>query len=180
TGQSISFSTPEKMQAAKEAERLERLPEILEAFENAVTQEQTGEAGGIEVTLMEMELYERLQGSNSFYVESNEEMVWTRIRLRLKNTGSTEVWVFPSTFIPGAEDRFFGMVADGEANLYRPSDVINLGLEDMYRKTLQAGETMEGNVYFKLPRDLVTQEDSMVLYYFCGAETAAVLLPAQN
>lgn len=180
TGQSISFSTPEKMQAAKEAERLERLPEILEAFENAVAQDQTGEAGGIEVTLMEMELYERLQGSNSFYVESNEEMVWTRIRLRLKNTGSMDVWVFPSTFIPGSEDRYYGIVADREANIYRPSDVINLGLEDMYGETLEAGETMEGNVYFKLPRDLAVREDSMVLYYFCGAETASVLLPAQN
>ena len=180
TGQSISFSTPEKIQAAEEAERLERLPEILEAFENAVAQDQAGEAGGIEVTLMEMELYERLQGSNSFYVESNEEMVWIRIRLRLKNTGSMDVWVFPSTFIPGSEDRYYGIVADREANLYRPSDVINLGLEDMYGETLEAGETMEGNVYFKLPRDLAVREDSMVLYYFCGAETASVLLPAQN
>lgn len=180
TGQSISFSTPEKIQAAEEAERLERLPEILEAFENAVAQDQTGEAGGIEVTLMEMELYERLQGSNSFYVESNEEMVWTRIRLRLKNTGSMDVWVFPSTFIPESEDRYYGIVADREANIYRPSDVVNLGLEDMYGETLEAGETMEGNVYFKLPRDLAVREDSMVLYYFCGAETASVLLPAQN
>ena len=129
---------------------------------------------------MEMELYERLQGSNSFYVESNEEMVWTRIRLRLKNTGSMDVWVFPSTFIPGSEDRYYGIVADREANIYRPSDVVNLGLEDMYGETLEAGETMEGNVYFKLPRDLAVREDSMVLYYFCGAETASVLLPAQN
>lgn len=180
TGQRISFSTPEKMQAAREAERLERLPEILEAFENAVTQNQTGEAGGIEVTLLEMELCERLQGNNYSYVESDEEMVWTRLRLRLKNTGSMEIWVFPSMVISGSEDRFFGIIADREANLYRPSDVINLGVEDIYRENLEAGETIEGNVYFKLPRNLAAQEDAMVLYCFCGTETASVLLPIQN
>lgn len=178
TGQIISFSTPEKIQAAKEAERLERLPEILRAFANAGSGDQTGMTGGIEVTLLEMELYERM-GSGFFYVESNEEIVWTRIRLRLKNTGNTDVWVFPFTLTQGSEDRFSGIVTDREANLYRPWDVVNLGLDDMYGEKLAAGETMEGNVYFKLPRALVSQEDSMILYYFCGTETASVLLPEQ-
>ena len=179
TGQSISFSTPEKIQAAKDAERLERLPEILNAFENAAGPNQTGEAGGIEVSLLEVELYETM-GSGFFYVESNEETVWTRLRLRLKNTGSTDVWIFPSTFTAGAEDKFTGIIADREANLYRPWDVVNLGLDDMYGETLAAGETMEGNVYFKLPRDLVSRENSLIMYYFCGSGTASVLFPGQD
>ena len=179
TGQSISFSTPEKIQAAKDAERLERLPEILKAFENAAGPNQTGEAGGIEVSLLEVELYETM-GSGFFYVESNEETVWTRLRLRLKNTGSTDVWIFPSTFTAGAEDKFTGIIADREANLYRPWDVVNLGLDDMYGETLAAGETMEGNVYFKLPRDLVSRENSLIMYYFCGSGTASVLFPGQD
>ena len=177
TGQDISFSTPEKMQAAMEAERLERLPEIQKAFEDAVTQDQTGEAGGIQVTLLEMELYERM-GTGFFYVESNEENVWTRIRLRLKNTGSLDVRVFPVVVESGSEDQFSGMIADSEANLYRPQDIINLGLEDMYGETLEAGETMEGNVYFKLPRELVSQGDSLILHSFCGSGKTSVLLPA--
>lgn len=178
TGQRISFSTPEKMQAAKEAERLARLPEIQNAFETAKTQEQTGEAGGIQVTMVEMELYEILQGSNSSYMESSEKNIWTRIRLLLKNTGDTEVRVFPSVVISGSQDQFFGIIADREANLYKPTDIVGLGLEDIYGEALPAGETVEGNIYFKLPRELVSQEDALVLYYFCGTETDALLLPA--
>ncbi len=179
TNQSFSFTTPEKKLAAKEAERLERLPEIQKAFENAGTQDQTGTVGGIEVTLLDMELYEQLQGSNSFFVESNEEMIWTRIRLRLENTGDMDVRAFPTIAIPGSDDQFSGIISDREANLYRPTDVINLGLEDIYGEVLPAGESIEGDVYYKLPRDLVSQEDSMVLYYFCGTETGSVLLPGK-
>ena len=179
TGQSISFSTPEKIQAAKDAERQERLPEILMAFDNAAGPDQTGGAGGIEAVLLEMELYERM-GSGGFYVESNEETVWTRLRVRLKNTGSTDVWVFPSMFAEGEENKFIGVIADREANLYRPWDVVNLGLDDIYREKLAAGESMEGNVYFKLPRDLVSQGDSLILYYFCGDQASSVLLPSQD
>ena len=62
TDKTISFSTPEKEEAAKEEERLERLPEIQKAFENAGAQDQTGTVGGIEVALLDMELYEQLKG----------------------------------------------------------------------------------------------------------------------
>lgn len=61
TGKVISFSTPEKKEAAKEEERLKRLPEIQAAFENGAAPGQAKTAGGIEVTLLEMELYEQLR-----------------------------------------------------------------------------------------------------------------------
>lgn len=180
TGRTFSFSTPEKTEAAKEAERLERLPEIQRAFEDAENPDQTGTANGIEVSLLDMELCEKLQGSNSSFVESSEEMVWTRIRLRLKNTGDVDVRAYNIVVISGSDDQFFGVVADREANLYRPTDVINLGLEDLYGELIPAGETIEGNVYYKLPRDLVFQKDSMILYCFCGTEAVSVLLPTES
>lgn len=71
-----------------------------------------------------------------------------------------------------------GVIADKEGNLYRPTDIINLGLEDIYSEELLAGETVEGNIYFKLPRELAASEDSLVLYCFCGNDTASLLLPA--
>ncbi|MEY8336411.1 DUF4352 domain-containing protein [Lachnospiraceae bacterium 62-35] len=179
TGKTINFSTPEKKEAAKEEERLERLPEIQKAFENAGTQDQTGTVGAIEVTLLDVELYEQLKGGYSSFVQSDEENIWTRIRLRLKNTGNMDVRIFSSFVISGSDDQFFGLVADREANLYRPTEIIGLGLEDIYSKTLPAGETIEGDVYFELPRDLVSKADSLVLYYFCGTDTASILLPAK-
>lgn len=179
TDKTITFSTPEKKAAAKEAERLERLPRIQGAFENAGAPDQTGTAGGIEVTLLDMELYERLQGRHSSYVQSDEKTIWTRIRLRLKNTGSTDVRIFSSWIVTDSDDQFFGLVSDKDANLYRPTEIVGIGLEDIYGESLPAGETIEGDIYFELPRDLVSKEESLVLYYFCGSDTGSLFLPAK-
>lgn len=177
TNKTITFSTPEKKEAAKEEERQKRLPAIQEAFENAVASGQTETAGGIEVTLLDMEIYEQLQGSNSNFVQSDEEMVWTRIRLKLKNTGDRDIWLFTVT-VSDFDDHFVGVIADKEGNLYRPTNIINLGLENIYSETLSADETIEGDIYFELPRELVAKENSLVLYCFCGSDTAPLLLPS--
>ncbi|MBD5482899.1 MAG: hypothetical protein HDR15_10345 [Lachnospiraceae bacterium] len=46
-----------------------------------------------------------------------------------------------------------GVIADEEANLYRPADIINLDLED-------------------------TKEDALVLWIFRGEDAVSSLLPA--
>ncbi len=176
TDKSIEFSTPEKMAAAAEEERLARLPLVQEAFSQAVVSGQMTSGGSMEVTITGMETYEQLQGTNSFYVSSNEDMIWTRISIRVKNTGSTEMRLFSHGVIGGSKDQLFGMIADEEANMYRPVDVINLGLEDIYGLSLPAGDTVEGNVYFKLPRELVAKENALVFMFFCGDDEVSAFL----
>lgn len=178
TNKTITFSTPEKKAAAKEEERQKRLPEIQAAFENAVEPGRTETAGGIEVTLLDMEIYEQLK-RGFFSVESNEKTVWTRIRLRLENTGDMDIWIIPLVAVPDSDD-FFGVIADKEANLYRPIDIVNLGLENIYHEKLLAGETIEGDIYFQLPRDLVAKESSLVLYCSCGSDTAPLFIPSRQ
>lgn len=175
----IEFSTPEKIAAAAEEERLSRLPLVQEAFSQAVSLGEMTSGASMEVTVTGVETYERLQGSNSSYVDSNEDMVWTGISIRIKNTGSTEMYLF-SLWSDGSEGKLVGIIADEEANLYRFTDIINLGLENIYSYNLQAGDTVEGNIYIKLPRELIMKEDALVLWIFRGADSVSVLLPAVN
>ena len=98
--------------------------------------------------------------------------------MRIRNTGTEELNVFHLVFhlvFYGGGNKLFGIVADKDANLYKPVDVINLGLEDIHGQFLPAGETLEGRVYFKLPRDRMA-DGSLALLFFCGAEEAAFLL----
>lgn len=177
TDKKIEFSTPEKIAAAVEEERLARLPLVQDAFSQAAEPGQMTSGTGMEVTVTGMETYERLQGSNSSYVDSGADTIWTRISIRIKNTGSTEMSLFP-LWSDGSESQLSGIIADEEANLYRPTDIINLGLENIYSYHLQAGDTVEGNIYIKLPRELVEKEDSLVLWIFRGESSVSALLPA--
>ncbi|MDE5818818.1 MAG: hypothetical protein K2I07_05795 [Lachnospiraceae bacterium] len=177
TDKKIEFSTPEKIASAAEEERLARLPLVQDAFSQAAAPGQMTSGAGMEVTVTGMETYERLQGSNSSYVDSGADTIWTRISIRIKNTGSTEMYLFPLRS-HGSESELVGVIADEEANLYRPTDIINLGLENIYSYQLQAGDTVEGNIYIKLPRELVAKEDALVLWMFRGEDTVSSLLPA--
>lgn len=174
----VEFSTPEKIAAAAEEERLARLPLVQDAFLQAAVSGQMTSGADMEVTVTGMETYERLQGSNSSYVDSGADTIWTRISIRIKNTGSTEMTLFPVWLSHGSESEFVGVIADEEANLYRPTDIINLGLENIYSYDLQAGDTVEGNIYIKLPRELVAKEDALVLWIFRGEDAVSSLLPA--
>ena len=174
TGKTITFSTPEKIAAAKDAERLERLPLVEEAFANAAAPGQSLSLGTAEVTLLGTEQLETLQGDSLAAMHSTEEEVWCAMDMRIRNTGTEELNVFHLVFYGGGNE-LFGIVADKDANLYKPVDVINLGLEDIYGQFLPAGETLEGRVYFKLPRDRMA-DGSLALLFFCGAEEAAFLL----
>lgn len=179
-GNAIEFSTPEKMAAAAEEERLSRLPLVQDAFSQAAVPEQMTSGAGMEVTITDMETYERLQGSKSSYVNSGKDTIWTRIRIRVKNTGSTEMYLFPWGWTDGSESQLVGVIADEEANIYRPTDIINLGLENIYGFNLPAGDTAEGNIYIKLPRELVAKENSLVLILFRGKDSVSALLPAEK
>lgn len=173
----VEFSTPEKIAAAAEEERLARLPLVQDAFSQAVDPGNMASGTGMEVTITGMETYERLQGSNSSYVDSGTNTIWTRISIRIKNTGNTDMYLFPLRSY-GSESQLAGIIADEDANLYNPTDIINLGLENIYGYQLQAGDTVEGNIYIKLPRELVAKEDSLVLWIFRGESSVSALLPA--
>lgn len=52
--------------------------------------------------------------------------------------------------------------------------------EDIYSYNFPEGDTVEGNIYVKLPRELIIKEDALVLWIFCGEDSVSVLLPAVN
>lgn len=176
----VEFSTPEKIAAAAEEERLARLPLVQDAFSQAAAPGQMTSGTGMEVTITGMETYERLQGTNSSYVNSGVDTIWTRISIRVKNTGSTEMYLFPHGWSTGSDSQLVGVVADEEANIYRPTDIINLGLENIYGFHLASGDTAEGNIYIKLPRELAAKEKSLVLWIFRGDASVSALLPTGN
>lgn len=176
----VEFSTPEKLAAAEEEERLARLPLVQEAFAQAAAPGETASGSSMEVTITDMETYERLQGSNSSYMDSGKDTIWTRISVRITNTGSTEMYLFPHGWYRGSEGQLVGMIADEEANLYRASDIVGLGLDSIYGFNLPAGETAEGNIYMKLPREMAAKEDSLVFWIFRGEDSVSLLLPAED
>ena len=174
TGKTITFSTPEKTAAAKDAERMERLPLVEEAFANAAAPGQTLSVGTAQVTLLGAEQLETLQGDGLAAMHSDENEVWCAMDIKIKNIGSEDLNIFHLVFYGGSNE-LTGIVADKDANLYKPVDVINLGLEDIYGQFLPAGETLEGKVYYKLPRDLMA-DGTLTLLLFCGSESVSFLL----
>lgn len=174
TDKSITYSTPEKLAEAKEAERLERLPFVEHSFALAAAQGESVSVGATKVTLLEWEPLEVLQGDGVAALHSDEDEVWCAVRLRVENEGSEEMYVFHLIFY-GRDIELFGLAADRDGNFYQPVDVINLGLEDMYGQYLSSGETLEGKVYFKLPRERLA-DGGLALLLFCGQESAAFVL----
>lgn len=59
-------------------------------------------------------------------MHSTEEEVWCAMDMRIRNTGTEELNVFHLVFYGGGNE-LFGIVADKDANLYKPVDVINPG-----------------------------------------------------
>lgn len=177
TGKSISFSTPEKTAAAREEERQNRLPIVTDAFATAAEAGQTTQVGPLEFTIAGEEELAQLEGRYGV-MESGEDSVWVRLDLRVTNTGDALIYLFPLVVAPDSEDTFSVLAADREANLYRPTDVVNLGLDDLYGTELPAGETAEGSIYFDLPRQLPGEGD-LVLMVFCAGEESALLLSGE-
>jgi len=172
TGKSISFSTPEKTAAAKEEERQNRLPIVTEAFAAAEEAGQTTQVGPLEFTIVGEEELAQLEGRYGV-MESGEDSVWVRLDLRITNTGDSLIRLFPVAAVPDSDGAFV-LAADREANLYRPTEVIGLGLDALYGVGLSAGETVEGIIYFDLPRQLPGEGD-LVLMVFCAGEESALL-----
>jgi len=175
TGKSISFSTPEKTAAAKEEERQNRLPIVTDAFASAAEAGQTTQVGSLEFTIVGEEELAQLEGRYGA-MESGEDSVWVRLDLRITNTGTYEIHLFPLVAVPDSEDSLTVLAADREANLYRPTDVVNLGLDALYGVALPAGEAAEGSIYFDLPRELPGEGD-LVLMVFGAGEESVLLLP---
>lgn len=173
TGKSISFSTPVKTAAAKEAERLERLPAVTEAFEQTALPGEAVTVGPAVVTVQRAEMDRQLEGMYGT-MDSGEENVWVRVNLSITNTAASELHLFSIWSPAGTEDQFFIIAADRDANLYLPVDVINLGIDALYSTALPGGETAEGLIYFSLPKELAEKGD-LILLAFCGTESASLL-----
>lgn len=93
----------------------------------------------------------------------------------MENTGDQELILFPMALYSDRDDQFSAIVAGLDGNLYLPVDVVNLGLDDIYRERLAAGEILEGNVYFKLPRRQLA-DGSMSIISLCGDDSGSMLL----
>lgn len=177
TAKSITFSTPEKIAAAEEDERQERLPMIQEAFARSTAPGETVTLTSAEVILTDLELCEELNDGGAYTLHSNKDEVWVRVQLTVKNTGSAELDLFHLVY-RGEDSALFALASDRDANLFHPIEVINLDLKELYSMKLPSGESTEGNIYFKLPRSLAESGNELALLLLNGNDTASILLPA--
>lgn len=177
TAKSITFSTPEKIAAAEEEERLGRLPMIQEAFDQSASFGETVALPSAQVALTDLELLEELNDGGVYTMHSNENEVWVRVQLSIKNTSSADLDLFHLVF-RGEDSTLFAIVSDQEANLYNPIEIINLDLEELYSSELPSGESTEGSIYFELPRTLAEKGNELVLLLLNGTEISSILLPA--
>ncbi|MGL5435715.1 MAG: hypothetical protein ACRDBO_10020 [Lachnospiraceae bacterium] len=173
TDKSFEYTTPEKMARNDEAERLNRLPMIEEAYETAVSLGAVAVISDVEFTLMEMETTQTLTGSYNS-MAAGQDRIWICTKLSIRNTGQKERSLFP--WMVASSESITAIISDPEANLFQAVDVVNLGTNDLYGKTVAPGESIEGYIYFRVPKETV-ESGNLILLGNCEQDMVAVNLP---
>lgn len=165
TGKWFSDTTPEKIAAKKEEERLARLPDIQSCFAGASAVGETAFVHNTQFTVLSAKRCSSI-GSGSFNYQAPNGKTCLLVRIRAENKGTVPADLF--SWVISSEDDYSGIISDKEANVYEPVDIIAVSFDDIYM-TLEPGGIAEGDVLFIISEELAAVPEELIFIVFNAA-----------